>query len=117
MLLSSATHNAKKTFALIIALFALLLIAVFYAWQALLTAEQEQARARLQLESNSLAKQIESRFQQQATTLVRMAQRWEFQHGKPDLWQSDAKRLLRLSEGAPQLPTTGQSTSYRPAAT
>tara|TARA_R110000868_G_scaffold342080_1_gene602895 strand:+ start:1525 stop:1680 length:156 start_codon:yes stop_codon:yes gene_type:complete len=45
MLLSSATHNAKKTFALIIALFALLLIAVFYAWQALLTAEQEQARA------------------------------------------------------------------------
>ena len=95
MLLSSATHNAKKAFALIIALLALLLIAVFYAWQALLTAEQEQARAHLQLESNGLAKQIEFRFQQQAATLVRMAQRWEFQHGKPDLWQNDAKRLLR----------------------
>ncbi|MEH6491427.1 sensor domain-containing diguanylate cyclase [Halopseudomonas sp.] len=90
-----ASRNPKQTFALIALLFALLLAAIFYLWQALLAAEQTQAQARLQLEANSLAAQIEGRFQQQTGTLIRFAERWDFQNQRPHLWQADAERLLR----------------------
>lgn len=91
----SPARNPKQAFTLIGLLFALLLIANFYVWQALLAAEQTQARARLQLESNSLAAQIESRFEQQTATLMRFAERWDSQRENPLLWQADADRLLR----------------------
>ncbi|GAA6131226.1 sensor domain-containing diguanylate cyclase [Halopseudomonas sabulinigri] len=91
----SASRNPKQTFALIALLFALLLAAIFYLWQALLAAEQTQAQARLQLEANSLAAQIEGRFQQQTGTLIRLAERWDVQRESPHLWQADADRLLR----------------------
>ncbi|MEH6799352.1 MAG: diguanylate cyclase [Halopseudomonas sabulinigri] len=91
----SAKRNPKQAFTLIALLFGLLLVAIFYVWQALLAAEQAQARARLQLEANSLAAQIEARFEQQTATLVRLAQRWDSQRENPHLWQADADRLLR----------------------
>jgi diguanylate cyclase (GGDEF)-like protein/PAS domain S-box-containing protein len=91
----SASRSPKQTFALIALFFALLLAAIFYVWQALLAAEQTQAQARLQLEANSLAAQIEGRFTQQTGTLVRLAERWELQHDNPHLWQADVDRLLR----------------------
>lgn len=92
---SRPARNPKQAFTLIALLLVLLLVAIFYVWQALLAAEQTQARARLQLEADSLATQIEARFQQQTATLVRFAERWDFQREHPHIWQADADRLLR----------------------
>ena len=50
---------------LVLALFCILALALYLLWQALLNAEQEQARARLQLEADALAHQIQTRFEQQ----------------------------------------------------
>ncbi|MGI3129554.1 diguanylate cyclase [Halopseudomonas pachastrellae] len=80
---------------LIFALFGIMAIALYLLWQALLDAEQEQARARLQLEADALAHQIQTRFEQQAATLLRLAERWPQHRANRDLWTENANQLLR----------------------
>lgn len=80
---------------LVLALFCILALALYLLWQALLNAEQEQARARLQLEADALAHQIQTRFEQQAATLVRLAERWPQHRENRDLWTANAAQLLR----------------------
>ena len=80
---------------LILALFCILALALYLLWQALLNAEQEQARARLQIEADALAHQIQTRFEQQAATLLRLAERWPQHRENRDLWTRNASQLLR----------------------
>lgn len=85
----------KKLPALIVVLCCALAIALFTTWRALHLAEQQQARARLQLESDALAQQIETHFKHQTDSLIRLARRWPLHHAQRDLWNSDAEQLLR----------------------
>lgn len=87
-------RHAKKLPALIAILFCVLVIALFATWRALSLAEQQQARARLQLESDALAHQIETHFQHQTDTLVRLAKRWPLHRNRRDLWTNDVEQLL-----------------------
>ncbi|MEH6563961.1 MAG: diguanylate cyclase [Halopseudomonas sp.] len=56
----SAARHPKHALTLIVLLLVALLFAIFYLWQALLAAEQTQARARLQLEANRLLRDFEN---------------------------------------------------------
>ncbi len=87
-------RHAKKLPALIVVLCCALAIALFVVWRALYLAEQEQARARLQLESDALAHQIEAHFRNQTETLLRLAKRWPLHSSRRDLWNSDVEQLL-----------------------
>ena len=87
-------RHAKKLPALIAVLCCALAIALFLVWRALHLAEQEQARARLQLESDALAHQLETHFRNQTDTLLRLAKRWPLHSSRRDLWNSDVEQLL-----------------------
>ena len=87
-------RHAKKLPALIVVLCCALAIALFVVWRALYLAEQEQARARLQLESDALAHQIEAHFGNQTEALLRLAKRWPLHSSRRDLWNSDVEQLL-----------------------
>lgn len=95
MLASSAVRHPRTARAFIAALLATLLIAITFGWQALIEAEQTQTKARLQLESDSLARLIETRFEDQMGTLHRLASRWEYQRDRPELWDRDVRALLQ----------------------
>lgn len=89
-----AVRHPRLTRGAIISLVALLIAGILISWQALLAAEQSQSRARLQLEVNAVAEQLEVRFNLQAQSLQRLAKRWPQHHARPELWQQDVRVLL-----------------------
>ncbi len=95
MLASSAVRHPRAARAFIAILLTCLLSGIFIGWQALIEAEQAQTEARLQLESDSLARLIETRFEDQMGTLHRLASRWEYQRDRPELWDRDVQALLK----------------------
>lgn len=94
MLAHHAAQHPAIARALITALLLSLLGANLWAWASLLRAEQIQAVARLQLETDALARQIEARFSHQTSSLQRLASRWPLHHRQGDLWHQDVELLL-----------------------
>lgn len=94
MLASYAVRYPAVARAVIGVLFALLLAGILAGWQALKQAELEQSQARLQLETDALARLIETGFAHQTETLHRLARRWHQHHLRPDWWRDDAQYLL-----------------------
>lgn len=95
MLASLAVRYPASARGVIAGLLAVLLLAIFSGWEALLDAETQQIEARLQVESDALARLVEARFEHQITTLQRLAARWPIQHDRRDQWQQDVALLLR----------------------
>jgi diguanylate cyclase (GGDEF)-like protein len=95
MLASLAVRKPAFARGVIAGLLAVLLGAIFSAWEALRDAETAQMHARLQVESDALARLIEARFAHQAATLHRLAARWPLHHTQQRLWQQDVSLLLR----------------------
>lgn len=94
MLARRAAQHPRLTRAVIALLFIALLGGILAGWQALLAAEQNQTRARLQLETDAIAHQLETRFALQTAALRRLADRWPQQHDAQQAWQQDVQALL-----------------------
>ncbi|KKO02201.1 hypothetical protein LCGC14_0110660 [marine sediment metagenome] len=95
MLASYAASHPATARGIIAGLLAVLLGGIFSGWEALENAEINQTKARLQLESDALARLIEARFEDQATTLQRLADRWEYQRTRHEIWRGDVGNLLK----------------------
>lgn len=94
MLAERAARHPQVTHALISLLLIGLIAGIIGGWQALLQAEQNQSKARLQLETDAIAEQLQVRFELQAQALQRLAQRWPSHHQRPTLWRQDAQALV-----------------------
>ncbi|MFN3579748.1 MAG: diguanylate cyclase [Pseudomonas sp.] len=94
MLARRAAQHPRLTRAIIALLFIALMGGILTGWQALLEAEEAQTRARLQLETDAIAHQLETRFALQTAALRRQADRWPQQHNQQQAWQQDVQALL-----------------------
>ncbi|SDU26006.1 diguanylate cyclase [Halopseudomonas salegens] len=94
MLLRTFARNPGLSRVLIATLCGLLIAANLLIWQALTNAEKQQAKSRLKLETHALALQLEARFESQASSLRRLANRWPYHHDDYQQWLLDVERLL-----------------------
>lgn len=94
MLAQRASRYPQLTRAIISLLFVVLIAGILSGWRALLEAEQNQAKARLQLESDAIAKQLQTRFELQAQALQRLGRQWQLHYDDPAIWQQDVQALL-----------------------
>lgn len=94
MLARLAARHPRLTRVFIAALFLLMAAGILCGWQALLKAEEDQARARLQLEVNALAQQLETHFDLQLDSLHRLAKRWDLHRDDLPLWTREVNYLL-----------------------
>ncbi|MFT6464741.1 diguanylate cyclase [Halopseudomonas sp.] len=95
MLAQRASRHPQVTHAIISLLFVTLIAGILSGWQAMLNAEQEQSKARLQLETDAIAEQLQIRFEMQAQALQRLGNRWPLHHSNPHFWQQDVRALLK----------------------
>lgn len=95
MLARLAARHPHLTRAIILLLLLVLAGGMLAGWRALLNAEQAQSKARLQLEVDALAQQLETRFALQTDALERLAARWEYLHDQPGNWHANAQMLHR----------------------
>ncbi|MFO7706020.1 MAG: diguanylate cyclase [Halopseudomonas sp.] len=94
MLAQRASRHPQVSHAIISLLFVLLIAGILSGWRALLDAEQNQAKAHLQLETDAIAEQLQTRFALQAQALHRLSNRWHLHHADPAIWQLDVQALL-----------------------
>ncbi len=94
MLAQRAARHPKITYALIVLLLVTLISGIIGGWQALLKAEEHQSKARLQIETNAIANQLQIRFELQAQALQRLGLRWASHYDDPATWQLDVLSLL-----------------------
>lgn len=94
MLAQRAARHPKITYALIVLLLVTLISGIIGGWQALLKAEENQSKARLQIETDAIAHQLQIRFELQADALQRLATRWPLHYDQPAVWQQDVQTLL-----------------------
>ncbi|WP_022961690.1 diguanylate cyclase [Halopseudomonas pelagia] len=94
MLAQRAARHPQVTRVLISLLLAILVAGILSGWQALLRAEQHQSKARLQLETDAIAQQLQTRFELQAQALQRLGKRWPSHYDKALAWQQDVQALL-----------------------
>jgi hypothetical protein len=73
---------------------------MFSRWRALLNAESEQSVTLLQLDIDSLAQQLESRFALKTDALDRFAARWEYLHDRRTVGIPTKSFLLPQGEAA-----------------
>jgi len=95
MLARLVVRHPRLTRTMITLLLLFLYTGMFAGWRALLNAEREQSIILLQLEVDSLAQQLESRFALKTDALDRFAARWEYLYNRPDRWHADAQMLHR----------------------
>lgn len=80
---------------LVVVLLLCLVIGTLSVWRTLIQSETQRQLAQLQQEVEGLALQMETRFNYQAGTIQRMAQRWDDYRRNPATWVRDADAVLQ----------------------